>query len=86
MTRRLLSILLGRFQSEHAKDVEITVLRHQLEVLRRQVKRPELQPADGEQPVVDALDLQRGELLEGPGTEAGSDVVAEQGGVPGDGA
>src|SRR5262245_1213422 len=46
MTRRLLSILLGRLQSEHAKDVEIAVLRHQLTVLRRQVKRPEFQPAD----------------------------------------
>ena len=46
MTRRLLGILLGRFQTEHAKDVEIAVLRHQLEVLRRQVKRPEFQPAD----------------------------------------
>ncbi len=44
--RRLLGILLGRFQTEHAKDVEIAVLRHQLEVLRRQVKRPEFQPAD----------------------------------------
>ena len=46
VTCRLLGILLGRFQSEHAKDVEIAVLRHQLEVLRRQVKRPEFQPAD----------------------------------------
>jgi hypothetical protein len=45
MTRRLLGMLLGRFQSEHAKDVEIAVLRHQLEVLRRQVKRPEFRPA-----------------------------------------
>jgi putative transposase len=34
------------FQTEHAKDVEIAVLRHQLEVLRRQVKRPELRPSD----------------------------------------
>ncbi len=46
MTRRLLGILLGRSQGEHAKDVEIAVLRHQLEVLCRQVKRPEFQPAD----------------------------------------
>jgi len=46
MTRRFLGILLGRCQGEHAKDVEIAVLRHQLEVLRRQVKRPEFQPAD----------------------------------------
>ena len=39
-------MLLGRLRSEHAKDVEIAVLQHQLQVLRRQVKRPELQPAD----------------------------------------
>jgi hypothetical protein len=33
-------------RSEHAKDVEIVVLRHQLSVLRRQVKRAEFRPAD----------------------------------------
>ena len=42
MARRLIGMLLGSMQSEHAKDVEIVVLRHQLAVLRRQVKRPEL--------------------------------------------
>jgi hypothetical protein len=46
IARRLLGLLLGRFQTEHAKDVEIAVLRHQLEVLRRQVKRPQFRPAD----------------------------------------
>jgi hypothetical protein len=46
MTRRLLVVLLGGLQHEHAKDVEIAVLRHQLSVLRRQVKRPEFHPAD----------------------------------------
>jgi putative transposase len=46
MTRRLLGMLLGRFQSEHAKDVEIAVLRHQLEVLRRHLQPPQFQPAD----------------------------------------
>ncbi len=46
ITRRLLGLLLVRLQTEHAKDVEIAVLRHQLEVLRRQVKRPEFRPAD----------------------------------------
>src|SRR6266516_5503688 len=39
MARRLVGMLLGRLRSEHAKDVEIVVLRHQLDVLRRQVKR-----------------------------------------------
>ena len=46
MTRRLLGMLLGSLRSEHAKDVEIAVLRHQLQVLRRRVKRPEFRPAD----------------------------------------
>ncbi|HEY3140842.1 MAG TPA: hypothetical protein VGJ86_06915 [Acidimicrobiales bacterium] len=41
MTRRLLGVLLGGLQHERAKDIEIAVLRHQLGVLRRQVKRPE---------------------------------------------
>jgi putative transposase len=46
MTRRLVGMLLGSMQSEHAKDVEIAVLRHQIEVLRCQVKRAEFRPAD----------------------------------------
>jgi hypothetical protein len=46
LARRLVGMLLGGLRSEHAKDVEIAVLRHQLEVLRRQVKRPEFRPAD----------------------------------------
>jgi putative transposase len=46
MARWLVGMPIGRFQSEHAKDVEIAVLRHQLDVLRRQVKRPEFRPAD----------------------------------------
>src|SRR6266508_1878980 len=46
MARWLVGMLLGRLRSEQTKDVEIAVLRHQLEVLRRQVKRPEFHPAD----------------------------------------
>src|SRR6266487_1129342 len=46
MARRLVGVLFGLLRSEHAKDIQIAVLRHQLEVLRRQVKRPEFRPAD----------------------------------------
>jgi putative transposase len=46
LARRLVGMLLGGLRREHAKNVEIAVLRHQLEVLRRQVKRPEFRPAD----------------------------------------
>jgi hypothetical protein len=38
MARRLVGMLLARPHSEHGKDIEIAVLRHQLSVLRRQVK------------------------------------------------
>ena len=46
LARRFLDVLSGRFRSRLAKEAEIAVLRHQLEVLRRQVHRPDLEPAD----------------------------------------
>jgi hypothetical protein len=42
--------------------------------------------AADDEPVVDGLDLQRGELLEGSGADGGSHVVAQQRDVAGDGA
>jgi hypothetical protein len=44
--RRILELLVLRTRSERTKDVEILVLRHQLAILRRQVRRPALRPSD----------------------------------------
>jgi hypothetical protein len=46
MGRWLVDVLLGSLRSEHAKDVEIAVLHHQLSVLRRQVKAAEFRLAE----------------------------------------
>jgi putative transposase len=45
LVRRLLG-LAGLGRTPDAKDVEIAVLRHQLMVLRRQVRRPRFTPSD----------------------------------------
>jgi transposase len=44
--RRLLELAVLALRSEGAKEIEIVLLRHQLHVLRRQVKRPDLKPHD----------------------------------------
>jgi putative transposase len=44
--RRLLELLMLRARSEQRKEVEILLLRHELQVLRRQVARPRLRPSD----------------------------------------
>jgi putative transposase len=44
--RRLLELLALRRRSEHEKEIEILLLRHQLRVLQRQVGRPVLTQAD----------------------------------------
>ena len=44
--RYLLQLVLLRPRSEESKELEIVVLRHELAVLRRQVRRPQLNSAD----------------------------------------
>jgi putative transposase len=44
--RRLLELAVLHFRSEREKEIEILLLRHQLQVLERQVTRPTLTPAD----------------------------------------
>jgi putative transposase len=52
MVRSLVALVLRRvlvwlvWSNEHAKDLEIVVLRHQLQVLRRQVGRPRFRSSD----------------------------------------
>jgi hypothetical protein len=44
--RRLLELLVLRMRSAREKEIEILMLRHQLQVLERQVARPRLPPSD----------------------------------------
>jgi DDE superfamily endonuclease len=50
MTRRLVGMLLGSLRSQHAKDVEIAVLRHQLSVLCRQRSRSAIHRSSASEP------------------------------------
>jgi putative transposase len=46
VVRRLFELLILFGRSERAKELEILVLRHELQVLRRQIRRPRLRSAD----------------------------------------
>jgi putative transposase len=43
---RLLSLIAVRGRGEASKDIELVLLRHEISVLRRQLPRPRLEPAD----------------------------------------
>lgn len=44
--RALFGALVGSRRGLNVKDIELLVLRHELEILRRQVAKPKLRPAD----------------------------------------
>ena len=48
LTRNTLGVVLLRVRGDAAKGLEILALRRQLAVLRRQISRPALEPADRE--------------------------------------
>jgi putative transposase len=63
LLRQVLQMLARIARDGGAKDVEILVLRHQVAVLRRQVTRPNLEPADRVVPVGATLLRWHRELL-----------------------
>jgi putative transposase len=57
--RALLGALVRSRRGLHVKDIELLVLRHELEILRRQVARPQLKPTDRALLAAAALHLPR---------------------------
>ena len=68
LVRLAISLTVLRTSSDAERDLEILALRHQVAVLRRQVKRPDLLPADRMILAALGLRLPPGRLLFSPAT------------------
>jgi hypothetical protein len=68
----LLGALVRSRRGLDLKDIELIVLRHELEVLRRQVARPKLRPADRALLAAAAFELPRPRRTAGHSTDAAS--------------
>ena len=79
LVRLAISLIAVRTSSDAQRDLEILALRHQVAVLRRQVKRPELLPADRLVLAALGLRLPPGHLMFSPANPA---PLASRAGAP----
>ena len=80
--RALLGALVRSRRGLHVKDVELLVLRHELEILRRQIARPKLRMVD--RALLAARGLPSAALVawRAPGDSADASALASNDGAP----
>jgi hypothetical protein len=82
LVRTLLRLLVPPGHGEAAKDLEIVVLQHEVNVLRRQIKRAHLRPSDRAFLAASARVLPRGLLGAFPGDTEGAIALAPRARAP----